>query len=499
MKKLISLGLVAGMSFSAAAMSSSAVNGLNSTAATAQVQELMTPEVYKDFLTSLEKSSESWRGKNILDLTADELLKFVKALKGREKVVVPTSKLRMCLNAVGSMFSSCLPMLSVFIVLHLVQKVMNWYDTFSARKNCGNINTLKEPISALEAFDNYLLAIKGQKKAKEQLRKIVLSIVDENKKRLNILKNGTKSEHSAKLGARVIYLIGPSGCGKSYTGEFLAKVFTGKYSKPYVVEASDIDKQSEVSPADQLLGMREKRVGGKKVYEFAPLINQIKATPEMVVLINEYDKMHTPDLDEKLRTAMDQGYLSVNGEKIDCSKVIFIITSNESPVVANGGNQKIDYDKVDDGTGSRTLVKHDKAFLNRVKLVEFENLEKEAYKEIAEIPFVELVERYKSEYGIELNLKDVLDQVAAKVEEINKGARPIYDIVANLNEKILSEVILKNATGETYKDKSFDVFYNKDKNDFSLKEVPSTIKEAPVQLDENTLGLNTKIKLRSCS
>lgn len=457
-KKPLALILTTGITFSATVAQASAVD----------LSGIKVPAISSAMQETAILNNINWAGKPLLNLTAGEAAEFLDFIKrtGQAPAAEKSSGiLSWFTDGASGAMSSVFSILGIIVASNVIQTGFNWYHNFVARKNCGYIDRLAEPMEALEKFDTYLSAIKGQKKAKEKLRKIVLSIVDEDKKRRLFSKNGFN------YGARIIYMIGPSGVGKSYSADALTKVLTGKDSKPYIIEASDIDRQSDVSPADQLFGMRTKKVSNSEIYECSPLINQLKATPKMVVLINEYDKMHTPDLDERLRTAMDQGYFNVNGEKIDCSQAIFIITSNESSVFVEGGNQQFDADKIDDGTGSRTFVKHDKAFFNRVKLVEFDNLDKEAYKEIAAIPFSDLVERYKSEYGITLDLKNTLDEVAAKTEEINKGARPIYEMVDNLNEEILSSVVLKGAHGEQYRNKSYSISYDKIKDNFRIRQI----------------------------
>lgn len=62
----------------------------------------------------------------------------------------------------------------------------------------------------------------------------------------------------------------------------------------------------------------------------------MKNNPNGIVRIEEYDKMCTPALDEVLRTVMECGIINVNGEKIDCSGILFILTSNEDKVSMEG-------------------------------------------------------------------------------------------------------------------------------------------------------------------
>lgn len=454
MKKIISLFLVGTMTFSgAASLSSGAWFWSSSNTNIKPTLELPSESI---------PHAVSWQDKRVIDLTAEEVLSFLDAVKNQNVEVKEESGLLAKLGS--SAFSNIFPYFCLYFAIFGLQKIISLYQQFSAKRNCGNIDTLNDPIKALELFDTYLSAIKGQTCAKEKMRNIVLSIVDENRKRQGFGAN-TKEN-----GARVIYMVGPTGVGKSYSAEILTKVLTGINSKPYIVEASDIDTQSKSSPVEQLFGMRTKKVSNNETYECSPLITQIKSTPEMVVLINEYDKMHSPELDEKLRTIMDHGYINVNGEKIDCSKTIFIVTSNEDYSSVNYSGKNDNFDSTEDGTGSRTFVKHDPAFLNRIKLVEFENLSKEDYEEIAYVPFRSLVDSFKLNYDLDLDLKDTIKQVAEKIEKINKGARRVKEFADRLNNKILSELILKGIKGEQYKNKKYKVSYDINNDDFILVE-----------------------------
>ena len=325
---------------------------------------------------------------------------------------------------------------TILFAMQAVGMVRQYYQNFKTKMEAGKIEKPIDPVATMQILDMLMENVKGQEKAKQQIRSMVLNIVDKNAQFMAV--NNSKK---AGPGASVIYMVGPSGVGKSFSADIIRKVLSGFNAEPFVIEASDIDKQSKSSAVEQLFGMKIRRVSNSEVYEYAPFIQRIKAIPNTVVIINEYDKMHSPELDEKLRTIMDQGYINVNGEKIDCSAATFIITSNESYGSVNKGNNE--FDDVDDGTGSRTFINHDKAFLNRIKLIEFDNLSAFDYKQIATVPFAQLAARYKVQYGINLDLNGTIDAVAQRVEELNKGARPIFTYLESLNDKLLNEVVLQ--------------------------------------------------------
>lgn len=320
-------------------------------------------------------------------------------------------------------------------------------------KNCGNIEEAVDPIEAISRLDKYLEPIKGQEKAKTELRRFVLNSIDDRNQRIR--------GFSKKKGANIIYLVGPSGVGKSMSAEALTKVLTGDNSKPYIVEPSDIDKESKkASIVDQLFGMRIRKVQMNEIYETSPLVAQVEATPNMVLIINEYDKMCNTDLDEKLRTIADHGYINVNGEMVDFSKVTIIITSNED----TGSITKTDHK--DDGTGSRTQVDHDKAFLNRLKIVEFNNLSAKDYIEIEKPLFTILQQRYLNDYNVFVTFEDgLLEKVANLVEQKNKGARPIQeDYIDSINDLLLTDVILKGSKDKSYSGKVINISLKDDGN-----------------------------------
>ena len=339
-------------------------------------------------------------------------------------------------NRLMSMFFGQSSFVTILFAMQAVGMVRQYYQNFKTKMEAGKIEKPIDPVATMQILDMLMENVKGQEKAKQQIRSMVLNIVDKNAQFMAV--NNSKK---AGPGASVIYMVGPSGVGKSFSADIIRKVLSGFNAEPFVIEASDIDKQSKSSAVEQLFGMKIRRVSNSEVYEYAPFIQRIKAIPNTVVIINEYDKMHSPELDEKLRTIMDQGYINVNGEKIDCSAATFIITSNESYGSVNKGNNE--FDDVDDGTGSRTFINHDKAFLNRIKLIEFDNLSAFDYKQIATVPFAQLAARYKVQYGINLDLNGTIDAVAQRVEELNKGARPIFTYLESLNDKLLNEVVLQ--------------------------------------------------------
>lgn len=380
-------------------------------------------------------------------------------------------------SGVFSIIKSCLSSMAPFIAFGLISYVRQTYKNIKTKLEAGKIEKPTDPTSSMQLLNLLLYNLKGQEKAKAQIKSIVLNIVD--KYGQFIIDKGGKR---AGPGANVLYMTGPSGVGKSFSADIIRKVLSGFSSEPFVVEASDIDKQSKSSPVEQLFGMRSKRVSNGDVYEYSPIIQRLKSIPNTVFIINEVDKIWTPELEEKVRTIIDQGYINVNGEKIDCSAATFILTSNEISYsnYKNGDNVT----DIDDGTGSRTFVKHDKSFLNRVKFIEFDNLSAADYKEIAMTPFLQLAARYKEQYGIILDLNGTIDDISHKVAELNRGARPIFSYIEDLNNKLLNEVVLRNLNSNNNCNNNYKVSFNKTSNEFVLTPIQVSSDES-VTLNKN--------------
>ena len=339
-----------------------------------------------------------------------------------------------------------------------------------------------------EELDQELQKIKGQDKAKKKMKEIVSSIIDARNEAIENKRPYGKGD--------VIYMVGPSGVGKTFSADCLARAIMGKKAKPIYIDASDIDTQSGRSIKEQLFYLRDGQKRGSisfcGILEDTSLVGQIKTNPNIVLIINEYDKMHSKDFDEVLRTIVDRGQISVYDEKIDCSGLLVIVTSNEDHFSVTLGNNDDQFK--DDGTGSRTRVHHDKSFLNRLNLVEFDNLDKEAYELITENKLIEIEKRYKEKYGIKFNFIDITSKIADKAVETNQGAREIEKIIARLKSAIMKTRI-NNSNNANFNNETYNVYYEND--EFRLELVPSMQYDTLKTSDNKQNGENKSTKIAS--
>ena len=361
--------------------------------------------------------------------------------------------------------------LSAIAALGLAGK--NFYEKIKLRRSKINQDVGK----VVTNLDKELQCIKGQEKAKNKMKEVVASIID--------ARNEAKENDKPYGKGDVIYINGPSGVGKTFSAECLARAIMGSKSEPIRIDSSCFNKTSEVSLKDQILYMREQQKNNGSMnfyYVDNSLAAKIASNPNIVLIFDEYDKWCTPETDELLRTIMDKGVIYRDSEKIDCSGLLVLVLSNEDHSSVSAGNGMGVFE--DDGTGSRTHVVHDKSFLNRLQVIEFDNLYEDDYAEITQDQLKVIADRYKKLYFVDFDFGNIARKIAIKVARLNQGAREIAKILGGLKTAIIIE---KQKLGDSFKDKDFKVFYSPSRDEFVLKE-----KNGNTNLDEDIFEVEEK-------
>ncbi len=361
-----------------------------------------------------------------------------------------------------------------FALERMAEQAQYQIDLANEKSNKREFNR-KEAGEKLEAG---LAIVRGQERAKKGVRGFFNSVTME-KERLKA--TGQKDSH-----AHVVVFNGASGTGKSFTAGHLASAIST--ASPYVMSASEVDvNSSKSSIVGQLFGDSYGKYGGYYGYggqqEQKNFVKYIEDHPnDGVVIINEYDKMCVGDskdhpLDEVMRTFIDEGKATINGQTIDCSGVVFILTTNESDgslqgkVYADSNGKLVDPTVELDTTGSRTIVKHDKSFLNRLTIVSFDNLSAQEYGQIARDKFAPTIDFLKTDVGgnIDLVISDEsYDRIAKYTERINEGARTIDKVLGGLFTAVVEKVSEMQDKGEEYLGKKLEAVYDDQNNEFVI-------------------------------
>ncbi|MDR1364388.1 MAG: AAA family ATPase [Oscillospiraceae bacterium] len=307
--------------------------------------------------------------------------------------------------------------------------------------------------SVLENFDRIFEDFYGQKEAVSSLKNHLYDIV--------VGKDQAKWKGEKYSRCDIIYLYGPSGVGKSFIAKRLPHILLTN-SEPLIMSSADVDKEKKETVVNQLfnsVSQYSDRMPPTKL-----LIRYLKNNPGGVVIFEEYDKVCTPALNEIFRTAIEQGTINIDGERIECFGTTFIFTSNEDDISMEGF-EKSDEEKIDKQSLSEgyTRVWHSKSFLNRIKKVKFKNLTAAEYADILRKHFYDAAAYWASSKnaGIMLTISDkTIETLSREVEKINQGARPIDLWIIPEIQTAIGNIIKSAPNYDFYRNKILNVSYD---------------------------------------
>lgn len=325
--------------------------------------------------------------------------------------------------------------------------------------------------------------IKGQESAKEAIRKsIITSLTNMN----------PLSDSSVK--GSVIYIAGPSGVGKSYMVDLIINsILKRPKSDVFKITPLLVDDRQEVLKSTYLRGKEVADQSLATIDGGSNLPIFLMQHPQCVIWIDEIDKMKNvkiKDWDEIIRNIIDSGKYIIDGCAIDCSKIIFIFTSNESKMCLdpqkNNSNDIEENSKTyahgsEDGT---TFVHHDASLVKRLHPIIFEKLKSNDLKAIAKSFLDKKIEFFKSCYDINITYDDaILDGMAKYAEQSNKQGRGItFDLEDPLTSTIQCCLLDYRKKGRITNNRTFELSYKLTENDdenpagkFEIKETEDSI------------------------
>lgn len=306
--------------------------------------------------------------------------------------------------------------------------------------------------------------IYGQEQAKDKMFSYVMSSLYN----IDKLRNNKKSKEN--ISGNVIYLIGPSGCGKTTMAKAVAESIlkdTGRslfFIDPSAISADKtLDRQLFKTLMKKDLKSENKDFGFIDRERKAPILEFIRKHKESVVIIDDYDKMkmlqanmfakniyenydEIPEdrtADEVIKSIAETGRYYVDGDEVDCRKVLFIITSNEGA----------DELKFNFGIGGDIGGGY-----QRLKIVEFERLSLDACKKIVRRMLCKATKELTDYNG-----KFKLNSFEVDEDSINAMAQDIYNDQTSqgrLERTLYNDIIAMFSLniGEEF-DQSFKVKY----------------------------------------
>ncbi len=269
----------------------------------------------------------------------------------------------------------------------------------------------------------------------------------------------------------VVYIIGASGTGKTTMSRAIADAFLKNSNHTcYFVECSQINRDAPLGEqifktVNQIVNLRDKKekVGwASTVFDSmqenlqypaqlaAPVLEHLfKWNGEAIIVIDEYEKMKKmcrpnfsdeddKSADEILKSIVSNGYYMVGTEKIDCTKALFIITTNET-------REKLESDFGEGGLEGGGA--------QRLNIIEFEKLDRDCSRRIIDKMVADIKRELTNRDGM-YKLKDVyfseetLSQMAGYiVNNQTKQARAKDDLWDKIFALIMSD--LNNVRNKT--------------------------------------------------
>lgn len=270
-------------------------------------------------------------------------------------------------SALGSVIASMVPRLMWELIYRLdlaIEKAQSRY----AVSNYAGFRDTPTIIKNLEDIceNKSKIRVYGQDKAKEQMFNALSGIAA----RVDDMKRGRCD--SRDMRGNIVYIAGPSGTGKSKMCYAIAEAFLKHPDKTCIFcHSESITGESELG--DQLFKTRITKDIGKHrdknwftgsdglvpKDEESPMLKHLMQWYESVVIIDEYDKMKMKSAkpgstmkiqgvaipvpgqqsaadavdnsaDEILRSIASTGKYTFMNKTVDCSKTLFLITTNET-------------------------------------------------------------------------------------------------------------------------------------------------------------------------
>lgn len=246
-----------------------------------------------------------------------------------------------------------------------------------------------------------------------------------------------------------LLFVGPTGVGKTELCKILSReIFNDKESFIRV----DMSEFSEEYSTSKLIGSAPGYVG---YGEGGMLTEKVKKHPHSLILLDEIEKAHPKVFDSFLQVLDDGRLTDAEGQTVDFTNTIIIMTSN-----AGYGADKLSKKKLGftDSSSDKDMTYDEKEkiamkaleesfrpeFLNRIdNIVIFDKITEEQSEQIAAISLDKLADRL-ADRNIEITFDDTLiKNVAHEGFDEKYGARNINRAVQNLVEDKITDAIIE--------------------------------------------------------
>ncbi|BED92487.1 MAG: AAA family ATPase [Candidatus Paraimprobicoccus trichonymphae] len=284
-----------------------------------------------------------------------------------------------------------------------------------------------------DKFDKTFSVIKGQRRAKLEFKKETESWV------------ASKTLGTSK-GGKVIGLCGPSGCGKTFFTLQTSKLF----QTPWIsVNYANVSHNDKICDKQAIFKEKKQKFGQVEIFEPSKLFVQLKKNPKIVLLIDEFEKFDS-SIQELVWDILDYGYTTIDGEKLDLSTTLVLFTCN-------------------------SIDKFDTIFRNRIKIIEFENLNATDYIDLLKSSLEITVNNFYQIYKIPVKIDSKsLVQLSENLTKVNSGARRAHEYVERAGAALL-DYIEFNKNNDKFDNKRVILSYNYNNDEFQVITDPTSI------------------------
>ncbi len=238
--------------------------------------------------------------------------------------------------------------------------------------------------------------------------------------------------------------LGSTGVGKTYATEVFAEEAFGS------IDACVVYNMAEY----QGLGSIQRLVGGLRLDDRGLLVERLRRRPYSVVVLDEFEKAH-PLVQDLFLQVLDEGYFrDEQGKKIDCSRSLFVLTSNIGAEAILNGEDYLPH-----------LQGHLRPeFINRLdQVIPFNPLSTEVVDRIVRLVLKQMAYEVMNSKQVELTFsEEVVKFIGEKGYDRLYGARPIKRCVKRCIRTPLAHYLLTHAAA-----KKMRVFLQGDKISFS--------------------------------
>jgi type VI secretion system protein VasG len=257
----------------------------------------------------------------------------------------------------------------------------------------------------------------------------------------------------------IFLLVGNSGIGKTETAYAIAEQLYGGRTQLSVINMSEFKEAHKVS---MLTGAPAGYVG---YGEGGVLTEAIRRRPYGVVLLDEMEKAHL-SIQDIFFQVFDKGSLTDGqGREIDCRHTVFLLTSNLGSLSLAKANP--DTDTWQDHLEQELLSYFKPAFLGRLIVLPYFNLNADILIKIAQLKLTKISERLMQQHQICLKYAPkLLKQLALSAENSMSNAREIDKILETEVLPKLSQHILKSLLKEVKQPKALTLSYQPEQGYF---------------------------------